>query len=325
MPHRRPLELGPLPVNTRLSRYSGSDMSLASTMRATALDVCYSVYGEATATTDDVDQLYDQNAGEFGKAIEFPDLIEFIYYENPFITASTRTVIGDIHRLSRRMSSVDVPRPLAVISTLFRLRPLDTLLDNPLFHAIQVWTDVTDISESESFDGHRKAIVEHTLHILLLPGIHCEGPTSHFTGSSSDILSVPHTPLVPTPTIPFLIPSLPIPGTSLSVPSPLHSMLRIITRLSFNELGLVTHHRDIWDVKDVMGLVPGVSLAQWIGTRISAAGLSYVSRLLPGRKTFENRQQQQNQPSKESADLEAGPSQSSQQDPSFGSLRADEV
>lgn len=135
---------------------------------------------------------------------------------------------------------------------------------------------------------------------------------------------MPHTPLVPTPPIPFVIPSLPIPGTSLSVPSPLHSTLRIITRLSFNELGLVTHHRDVWDVKDVMGLVPGVSLAQWIGTRISAAGLSYVSRLLPGRKTFEQRQQQK-QHSTGSTDLEAGPSQSSHQDPSFGSLRADEI
>ena len=29
-----------------------------------------------------------------------------------------------------------------------------------------------------------------------------------------------------------------------------------------------------------MGLVPGVSLAQWIGTRMTAAGLSYLSRLL---------------------------------------------
>lgn len=27
-----------------------------------------------------------------------------------------------------------------------------------------------------------------------------------------------------------------------------------------------------------MGLVPGVSLAQWIGTRLTARGLSYVSR-----------------------------------------------
>lgn len=33
-----------------------------------------------------------------------------------------------------------------------------------------------------------------------------------------------------------------------------------------------------------MGLVPGVSLAQWIGTRIAATGLSYISKLLPGNK-----------------------------------------
>lgn len=85
------------------------------------------------------------------RGIAYVQSLIYHSYENPFITASTRTVIGDIHRLSRRMGSVDVPRPLAVISTLFRLKPLDTLLDNPLFHAVQVWTDVTDISESESF------------------------------------------------------------------------------------------------------------------------------------------------------------------------------
>lgn len=33
-----------------------------------------------------------------------------------------------------------------------------------------------------------------------------------------------------------------------------------------------------------MGLLPGVSLAQWIGTRIAAAGLSYISRFLPSAK-----------------------------------------
>jgi len=79
-------------------------------------------------------------------------------------------------------------------------------------------------------------------------------------------------------------PALPIPGTSLTVPSPLHFKLRIITRLSFNEQGLVTHHRDIWDVKDVIGLVPGVSLAQWIGTRLAAVGLSYAAKFVPKSK-----------------------------------------
>ena len=113
------------------------------------------------------------------------------------------------------MSTVDIPRPLAVLCTLFRLQPLENLLDDPLFQALRVWNDISDISESESFgksfvagflhlfpndvvDGHRKVIVEHTLHMLLLPGIHCEGPLSHSISSSSDsVISLPQTPILP--------------------------------------------------------------------------------------------------------------------------------
>jgi len=136
-----------------------------------------------------------------------------------------------------------------------------------------------------ALDGHRKAIVEHTLNILLLPGIHREGPISHRANASTDsLVNVHGSPVLLSHPHPFISPSLPLPGTSLSLPSPLHFQLRVITRLSFNEQGLVTHHRDIWDLKDVMGLVPGVSLAQWIGTRIAATGLSYISKLLPSRK-----------------------------------------
>lgn len=124
-------------------------------------------------------------------------------------------------------------------------------------------------------------IVEHTLNILLLPGIHREGTISHRVNVSSDSLVSAHGSNFMHSHKPFTTPSLPIPGTSIALPSPLHRKLRIITRLSFNEQGLVTHHRDIWDVKDVMGLLPGVSLAQWIGTRLTATSLSYISRLLP--------------------------------------------
>jgi len=161
-----------------------------------------------------------------------------------------------------------------------------------------VWTDVIDICENESFgaywssgfpfcssfaftDGHRRVIVEHSLNMLLLPGLHCEGHLGHRVFSSHDsALSTDSTPHGASSSHPFTVPSLPVPGTSLSIPSPLHLKLRIITRLSFNEQGLVTHHRDIWDVKDVIGLFPGVSLAQWIGTRLTASGLSYVSKLM---------------------------------------------
>jgi len=235
------------------------------TTRATVLDVCYSVYGESTLSTDAVDSFYETNA----------------IYENPFITATSRSVISDISRLSRQLSSLEVPRPLAMICTLFRLRPpnLGQNSSDALFTALRVWTDVDDICESEFFDGHRKAIVEHTLNILLLPGIHCESAISHRTSTDLNIHS--------SPTVGsnhhhfFASPSLPIPGTSLSFPSPLHLQLRIITRLSFNEQGLVTYHRDFWDVKDLIGMLPGMTLAQWLGTRIAAVGLSYLSKFLP--------------------------------------------
>ena len=45
-----------------------------------------------------------------------------------------------------------------------------------------------------------------------------------------------------------------------------------------NEQGRITHHRDFWDVKDLLGLVPGVSLAQWVTTRIAGYSLSVLGK-----------------------------------------------
>lgn len=64
----------------------------------------------------------------------------------------------------------------------------------------------------------------------------------------------------------------------VNVPSPMHFQLRVLTRLSMNEQGRITHHRDFWDVKDLLGLVPGVSLTQWITTRITGYSLSLLGR-----------------------------------------------
>lgn len=50
--------------------------------------------------------------------------------------------------------------------------------------------------------------------------------------------------------------------------------LPVHTRLSFNDSGRITHHQDIWDVKDVVNLVPGFGVAQWIGSRLMARSLS---------------------------------------------------
>ena len=159
--------------------------------------------------------------------------------------------------------------------------------------------------DPEETDGHRKAIVEHTLNILLFPGIHCESTISHRARTSTDsLVNIHGSPMMASNPHSFATPSLPIPGTSLSFPSPLHLQLRILTRLSFNEQGLVTYHRDIWDVKDFIGLLPGMTLAQWLGTRIAAVGLSYLSKFLPnndGSKCSGDR-------SLEVADLERGTS-----------------
>ncbi|KAK7049764.1 hypothetical protein VNI00_005795 [Paramarasmius palmivorus] len=210
-------------------------------------------------------------------------------YENPIITTTSRAMLADIYRLSRRFNSVDIPRPIAVIYTLFGLE-LPTYINKPLLHALKAWSDIGDISETEGFgestdsnmvftdslialgllDGHRKTIVEHTLNVLVLPRWHTDSMRSKYFAQSADsLLSAPSHPTHP---------ALPIPGTSLTVPSPLHFQLHIITRLSFNEQGRITHHRDFWDIKDVMRLIPGVPLAQWIGTRVAALVLTYIAR-----------------------------------------------
>ncbi|KAJ6536713.1 hypothetical protein DFH09DRAFT_1249800 [Mycena vulgaris] len=210
-----------------------SSLSVMSATSATAMDVCTTMYGETTASSD---------------------------------------------ALSRQLSAIDIPRPIAMFCTLFRLQPpragfLARNFDDPLFQALRVWTEIGDLCENESFDGHRKTIVEHTLNILILPGIHRD---SHYRPQPSSDSLITHS----TPSLAASHPNspgLPIPGTSLTVPSPFHFKLHIITRLSFNEQGRITHHRDFWDVKDVMGLVPGVSLAQWIATRLAAKSLTYAA------------------------------------------------
>jgi hypothetical protein len=55
----------PLPTSqgATFDRQSFSDLSVTSTNRATALDVCYTVYGDSTPSTSSLDDLYEDNAG----------------------------------------------------------------------------------------------------------------------------------------------------------------------------------------------------------------------------------------------------------------------
>ncbi|KLO10231.1 hypothetical protein SCHPADRAFT_832797, partial [Schizopora paradoxa] len=209
-------------------------------------------------------------------------------YENPLVTAQSRQVITDINVLTRQFSQIDVPRPLAMFKTLFRPGRSGEERE-PWFQALKVWSDIEDICDSDSFDGHHMCIIEHTLNVLLLPGLHVDASAPSEDFDEYDILEHPSmaasaavtpgsytsTPLPPPPQ-----PCLAFPGLeALSVPSPFHLKLKVLTRLSFNEQGRITRHRDLWDVRDVLGLVPGMRVAQWVGTRVAAQGLSVVARM----------------------------------------------
>ena len=70
-------------------------------------------------------------------------------YENPFVTATSRQVIGDINALSRQLRDLNVPRPTAVFRLLFQPRQGGT--PDPWFQAMQVWSEIEDVYDSESF------------------------------------------------------------------------------------------------------------------------------------------------------------------------------
>ncbi|KIJ56501.1 hypothetical protein M422DRAFT_22663 [Sphaerobolus stellatus SS14] len=241
-------------------RPSSNNLSVLSGVRdasVSAFDVYETVYG-FEGTPQDLQRIYEPNAS----------------YENPLVTATSREMITSIHRVAQVLSTIDMPRPLSLI---VRSSPGE----NPWFRILRIWSEVSDICETESFDGHRKSIVEHTVHFLFLPGLHSGriGRPLPSSDSSSDIISSHNNHL-------FSIPhfqrtsdaSLALPGTQLSWPSPLHFELRMLSRLEFTR-ERVLHHRDIWDVKDLVALVPGAKLVQYIGARVSARALAAMSNI----------------------------------------------
>lgn len=89
-------------------------------------------------------------------------------------------------------------------------------------------------------------MVEHTLHILILPGLHSatSSPSSPLPAADSDSTVSLLSDTAHSRALHFQHSSL-----SFWPPSPFHLKLPIITRLSFNDAGKITHHRDFWDVK----------------------------------------------------------------------------
>ncbi|OSX59337.1 hypothetical protein POSPLADRAFT_1059531 [Postia placenta MAD-698-R-SB12] len=271
-----------------------SGTSIATRAPSTALDICDLVYGPTIPAWDVIERFYELNA----------------LYENPLVTASSRTVISDIHALASQLAKLDVPKPIALLCSLFGLSREGGLHES-WFKVSSMWHEVTSVSESDSFgehvvgsrrspplvvsralhhtvservvnvaqctDGHQRIIVEHTLHVDLLPGLVGQDTGStHSLPSTSSQLSLS----VPRPAASFRGRGT---GAQNPRPSILHLSLPILTRLSFNDAGKITHHRDFWDVKDLLGLFPGMSLAQWITTRLIAQGIRGImgaSRML---------------------------------------------
>lgn len=139
-------------------------------------------------------------------------------------------------------------------------------------------------------DGTRRTIIEHTLHILLLPDWHVPAfnvpkPAASSPSSSTLDIAIPHAPSSSSVLHGLSRPLLAVKG--LKIPSPFHLQLRIITKLTFNEQGRVSAHRDFWDIRDLAGLIPGGRTARWVFTRIAAHGLAATSWFFNGRRRRE--------------------------------------
>ncbi|OAX38028.1 hypothetical protein K503DRAFT_718851 [Rhizopogon vinicolor AM-OR11-026] len=252
-----------------MSQLQPSELSMVSCNPLT-YQVCGFVYDNSLSTSflDTAELFYESRAG----------------YENPLITATSRALIADIHTLIRQFSVIDIPKPSKILHTILPFHPPDPGDSDPWLRVLRIWSEVEEFSESESFDGHKRSIVEHTLNILLFPDLHIgfKIPKSLSLHASSPEAIHELSMILPG------IPSLPVPGTPFAVPSPLHLQLPILTRLSFNEQGRITYHRDVWDMRDVIGLVPGMRVAQWILGRAGAWGLSWIGKRLRGQPQSES-------------------------------------
>ena len=107
----------------------------------TAAEICELFYGASPPAWQSIERYYDPNAT----------------YENPFVTATSKDTIGDVHALSRTLGSLDVPKPGAVLCTLFRLSA-DHKWRDAWFRGVRMWNEINDISECESFGEHPVAV-----------------------------------------------------------------------------------------------------------------------------------------------------------------------
>ncbi|KAG9040171.1 hypothetical protein FRB95_000100 [Tulasnella sp. JGI-2019a] len=192
-------------------------------------------------------------------------------YENPVLVATTRTVLTQIHTLVNQALQIGIPNPLRLVTS---------RVDRTLFQFSRVWSEVVEISESESFDRSRKVYIEHIVHMLFLPGMHATddatwrtpGPSATSNDSlvlpdaSNSSLSLTHSSRHTNSK--HLRTRLDLWCIHFPI-SPLHFQLRVTSRLSFNDAGRITLHRDLWDAKDlVLTFLPILKPFYWVGARM---------------------------------------------------------
>jgi len=236
--------------------------------RANALELHDLIYGTGSSlgkyhqlgdTRAAVEKLYERDA----------------VYSNPLLTASSGDVIKDIHSLMHQFTTVSIPTPFSIVKSIFGRDTSTNWLS-----LAKVWSEVGEVCESDLYDGHRKVVIEHTVYLLFLPDLFSPDggprqdivPFSNISGSPYSLDSTSTTFAAPSQNHPTL-------GSAARVLMALARQvsLPVHTRLSFNDSGRIVHHQDIWDVKDVLALlIPGMSVAQWISSRLLARSLASV-------------------------------------------------
>ncbi|CUA69101.1 hypothetical protein RSOLAG22IIIB_03779 [Rhizoctonia solani] len=122
-----------------------------SSLRASALEVHDLVWLASSRNVQGrLNQLYESNA----------------VYKNTFVTATSLPIIRDIHSLTHRLCDVRIPKPTALIARILGYQATES----QMWVAWRIWSEIGTVCETESFDGHRKSIIEHTVHFLLLGG-----------------------------------------------------------------------------------------------------------------------------------------------------------
>ena len=108
--------------------------TLSISRHATALEICDLVYSASVPTWEAIERFYEPNST----------------YENPFVTATSRAVIADIHATAAQLAQIDVPKPVAVLYALLGLKREGRRMSS-WFSLLRAWSEMGDVSESESF------------------------------------------------------------------------------------------------------------------------------------------------------------------------------